>query len=309
VAGCFGRASSIENPRVIDGRILNYALKMKQLGRTEETIKSQIQVLSQFSKMVDITQPEQVQNLLSELKWKNSTKNKAIRTYTNFLKFLGIQWEKPEYTNPREIAFIPTEAEVDMLITGIRRGKTPILLQLLKETAARLGEAAHLKWTNIDYERKTVYIKAEKGSNSRILPISDKLIAMIKTLPQTNETIFATSKESLRRVFEVARNRVAKRSHNPRLRQIHLHTLRHWKATMEYHKTKDIIHVKTFLGHKSIESTMVYINVEAALWLQSTDTWPCRVAHNEQEAIHLIEAGFTYVNNLGDQCALYKKLK
>jgi hypothetical protein len=37
------------------------------------------------------------------------------------LKFLGIQWEKPEYTNPREIAFIPTEAEIDMLITGTRR--------------------------------------------------------------------------------------------------------------------------------------------------------------------------------------------
>lgn len=202
MAGCFGRANNIGNPRIIDGRILNYALKLKQLGRTEGTIKTQIQVLKQFAKQTDITQPEQVQNLLAELKWKNSTKNKAIRIYAQYLKFLGIHWERPEYTNPREIAFIPTEKEIDMLITGTRRGKTPILLQLLKETGARLGEAAKLKWTSLDIERKTIYIEAEKGSNSRILPISDKLLAMLNTLPKTQETIFASSKESLRRVFE-----------------------------------------------------------------------------------------------------------
>ena len=309
MASCFGRANNIDNPRIIDGRILNYALKLKQLGRTQETIKSQIQVLKQFAKQTDITQPEQVQNLLAELKWKNSTKNKAIRIYSQYLKFLGKQWDKPEYAKTREIAFIPTEKEIDMLITGTRRGKTAILLQLLKETAARLGEAAKLKWTNLDTKRKTIYIEAEKGSNSRILPISDTLLAMLNTLPKKQETIFASSKESLRRVFEVSRNRIAKRSKKPRLQKIHLHTLRHWKATMEYHKTKDIIHVKKFLGHRSIESTMVYINIEQALWLQSTDTWTCKVAHSEQEARRLIEAGFTYVNNLGDQCALYKKLK
>jgi hypothetical protein len=128
VASCFGRANNIGNPRIIDERILNYALKLKQLGRTQETIKSQIQVLKQFAKQTDITQPEQVQNLLAELKWKNSTKNKAIKIYAQYLKFLGIQWDKPKYTKTHEIPFIPTEKEIDMLITGTRRGKTPILL-------------------------------------------------------------------------------------------------------------------------------------------------------------------------------------
>ena len=94
-------------------------------------------MLKQFAKQADITQPEQVQNLLAELKWKNSTKNKAIRIYAQYLKFLGKQWDRPEYTKTHEILFIPTEKEIDMLITGTRRGKTPILLQLLKETATR----------------------------------------------------------------------------------------------------------------------------------------------------------------------------
>jgi|GEM_PF-5486413 hypothetical protein len=28
---------------------------------------------------------------------------------------------------------------------------------------------------------------------------------------------------------------------------------------MEYHYTKDIIHVKNFLGHKEIDNTLIYI--------------------------------------------------
>ena len=144
MASCAGRANNIGNLRIIDGRILNYALKLKQLGRTEDTIRTQIQVLKQFAKQIDITKPEQVQNLLAELKWKNSTKNKAIGIYAQYLIFLGINGERPEYTNPHEIAFIPTEKEIDMLITGTRRGKTPVLPQLLKETGIRLDEAARV---------------------------------------------------------------------------------------------------------------------------------------------------------------------
>jgi hypothetical protein len=75
---------------------------------------------------------------------------------------------------------------------------------------------------------------------------------------------------------------------------------------MEYHKTKDIMHVKAVLGHKSITATLIYINLEAALFLQSTDEWICKVAHNETEAIQLIESGFQFVNSMGKNCALYR---
>jgi len=44
---------------------------------------------------------------------------------------------------------------------------------------------------------------------------------------------------------------------NPRLLKIGFHSFRHWKGTMEHHKTKDIIHVKELLGHKNIQNTLV----------------------------------------------------
>jgi site-specific recombinase XerC len=35
---------------------------------------------------------------------------------------------------------------------------------------------------------------------------------------------------------------------------------------MEYHKTRDIIHVMQILGHKNIKNTLVYVQLEEALF-------------------------------------------
>ncbi len=43
-------------------------------------------------------------------------------------------------------------------------------------------------------------------------------------------------------------------------------SFRHWKATREYHKTRDLIHVQEVFGHADIKSTMAYINLEKALF-------------------------------------------
>ena len=35
----------------------------------------------------------------------------------------------------------------------------------------------------------------------------------------------------------------------------------HFKVTMEYHKTKDILHVMRILGHRNIKNTLVYTHL------------------------------------------------
>lgn len=77
---------------------------------------------------------------------------------------------------------------------------------------------------------------------------------------------------------------------------------------MEYHKTRDIMHVKTILGHKSITSTMTYINIEEALFLEGSDEWTSKAAKTPQEAMRLIDAGFQYVQTI-DNLHLYRKRK
>jgi integrase len=144
------------------------------------------------------------------------------------------------------------------------------------------------------------------------LPISDKLIGMINAMPKdpraNYKTIVQPHKDTLRDYLCAERKALAERLNNPRINKISFHTLRHWKGTMEYHNTTDIMHVKYVLGHKSITSTMVYINLEQAIFLEGDTTFTCKVAHDEKEELELIESGFQHVNNRGN-LAFYKKRK
>jgi len=62
------------------------------------------------------------------------------------------------------------------------------------------------------------------------------------------------------------------------------------------------------LGHRSIVSTMIYINIESALFLSGSDEWTCKAAKNATEAATLIEAGFEYVQQI-ESISLYRKRK
>ena len=105
------------------------------------------------------------------------------------------------------------------------------------------------------------------------------------------------------------RKTCAEKLNNPRIKEIHFHTFRHFKATMEYHNTKDILHVKKILGHKTIECTLIYIDIEQAIFLQSTDEWITKVSHDIEEETKLIEAGFQLVRSINETTAIYKKRK
>lgn len=108
-------------------------------------------------------------------------------------------------------------------------------------------------------------------------------------------------------MFKEQRERLTKKLGNPRLKQITFHTFRHWKAATEYHKTKDIIHVKEILGHESIQSTMIYISLEKAVFKEAEDEWASKGAHNVTDAQKLIEVGFEYVCDFGAEGKVFRK--
>lgn len=86
--------------------------------------------------------------------------------------------------------------------------------------------------------------------------------------------------------------------------KIHFHMLRHWKATAEYHKTKDVLHVLKLLGHKNIANTLIYTQLVEF----EGDEYYSAVASNVDEAKKLIESRFEYVCN-HENLMLFKKRK
>jgi hypothetical protein len=61
------------------------------------------------------------------------------------------------------------------------------------------------------------------------------------------------------------------------------------------YKTKDILHVQRLLGHKNIQNTLIYVDLESQLFSKSSDGFTVRIAHDVGEAAALTEVGFEYV--------------
>jgi len=88
--------------------------------------------------------------------------------------------------------------EIDALIAGCAK-RTTTLLQLIKETAFRFGEAFSLRWCDVDVEYKNVRLNnPEKGSLPRMPRVSDKLLGMIMSLPRRDERVFGRSEATIR---------------------------------------------------------------------------------------------------------------
>ena len=104
------------------------------------------------------------------------------------------------------------------------------------------------------------------------------------------------------------RKTIAKKLNNPRLLKITFKTLRHFKGTTLYHKTRDIIYVKETLGHKDINNTLIYIHLEATIFKTVNDTFYVKTAKTIEEDEKLLEVGFEYVTDI-DNVKLFEKRK
>jgi integrase len=279
-------------------------------GRTAGTVSNYRKTFNRLLQAgADLFDPENTKAVLANLSNKPRAKKNMVAMLSVWYDFNGIGWRPPKYTGDSGIPFLATESQLDTLIAAVGK-KTAAYLQLLKETGARPGEISDITWESINFQARTIRIAAEKGSNSRILPISLKAIEMLSNIPQGEGKLFCKA-DSMRTTLFYQRRRIAKRLAAPELKQISFKTFRHWKGTTEQHRTKDPWHVKLILGHKSITSTETYIHYEQMIYQsEANDQFITKVALNVEEACKLIDVGFEYVTGeYNDGGKIFRKRK
>jgi len=295
----------------VNAKIENHLTWMKKEGYKQATIDRRRAALYGLQKLnADLDDPESVKTTIADQNhWKASQKQVVVFAYDLYTKQYNLNWERPWYEAVRELPFIPQEREIDDLIAGVHK-EIGLLLLIAKETGARAGEIYDLLWTDIDFEGRTLSIRAEKNSNPRRFQLSKKLQNMLECYPKKTEHIFNNyeSLKNLRRTFERQRKGLAVKLCNPRLNQIKIHTLRHWKGTTEYAKTKDILHVMQTLGHKNIKNTLLYTQLVS---VEEDKGYICKIAKTPMDAVSLIEDGFELHCSYGenDEIKLFRKRK
>ena len=175
------------------------------------------------------------------------------------------------------------------------------------------------------FEKEYKAVKAAKRGNDVYAYKLNKRLKHLDNLPQIEffnykdrnrkqktRALFLTltrarKSKTLDRNLWGARARTAYTLQNNRVMKITFHTLRHWKATMLYHQTKDIVYVQQFLGHKTINHTLKYIQLAVALF-QDVGNYIVKTATTPEEATALLEQGFQKADEF-DGLHLYRKPK
>jgi integrase len=300
--------SATTNPRL--NEIISYGLWMRKEGYRESTCYFSVRTLKRLDRKANVLEPEAVKRFLANSNWTDGGKQRITEDLDRFYRFKGVSWEQPRYEAVDILPHIPREADVNELISGLS-GPVGTFSLLLKETGCRPCEGWAAEWTHTDMGRNTIVIRAGKKSRSRELRISNQLVGRLNQLPKISKYVFHDgSKDAIKglkdftRKFQKERKRITTKCANPKLQLISLRTLRHYKGTMEYHRTRDIVYVQKLLGHRSIQNTLRYVRLVNF----PDDEFTSMVATDQKQITQLIEAGYEFVLQK-DGLAYFRKRK
>jgi len=180
----------------------------------------------------------------------------------------------------------------------------------MRDLGTRPIELTWLKVLDIDLTKGTVCITGAKHTMGGIGKLTTQTLSMLtkyilKKHLNGNDRLFPIKSDHFSDVYRRLRNKLAEKFQDPTYKTIRLYDFRHFKASIEYHKTNSPYHVKQILRHKDIRSTDRYIHLFEQM---PNDEFHCATATSIQEATNLIENGFEYVTEI-DGTKLFRKRK
>ncbi|MCJ7430939.1 site-specific integrase [Candidatus Bathyarchaeota archaeon] len=291
-------------------QILNVLAQMKNNGRSDYSIEFVDKSLTHISQHADLSEPEQVKRFIASKNVSDGYKKSLCIAYNKYCQYYQIAWNMPLYKPEAKAIKIPTTQKLEMLIAYARKTMS-IKLSISMETGLRPIELHNLKVKDLDLEQKLIYPTTAKHGSARRLKISNNLQASLqdhigrhKLSP--NDKLFKDTAENYGKYYRQMRNNLARKLNDPTFKTIRLYDFRHYFATTLYAKTRDILHVKQQMGHRKIETTLIYTQ----LLNLNDEEWTCKVAVNVKDATDLIEAGFEYITGeYNDGGKLFRKRK
>jgi integrase len=281
---------------------------MKKEAYEDTTIKATAKRLRHLERNCNLADPESVKRYVANKQCSNGFKETLIETYAIYMRSIGRTWQQPFYNRYDKLPKIPLEQKLDLLIANART-RMSLFLSMEKDLGTRPIELTWLKVSDIDLNNGVTNITGAKhtiGRNGRLKPQTLEMLKRYITQKKLNQTdrIFLATAQTICEIYRRMRNNLATKLQDPTIKQIRLYDFRHFKASMEYHKTKDLLYVKALLGHKDLRTTLRYTQ----LLELGNDEYTCKVAKTLEEATNLIENGFEYVTEM-DDIKLFRKRK
>jgi len=299
---------TISRTGAANAKIFKTLWELKKGGYSEGTLKSKGERLRYLARHVNLDDPEEVKGYIANrANWSNAYKQGVAYAYDSYVKANGLQWTLPHFRIEDRLPKIPTEDRINQVIVRAR-GKYVLVFSILRDTGMRPIELERARTRDIDLERGTITVRTAKGGAGRTVQVRRQTLALLKEYFGKHsfgldEQPFPRRKKMTGRWVRL-RNTVASKLMDPTFRTIRLYDLRHFAATMAYHKTRDLLYTQRLLGHRSLKSTLRYVQLIGF----EEDEFTSAVAKSLQEARQLIEAGFEYVTEM-EGAKVFRKRK
>lgn len=251
---------------------------MRNKRYSESTIKTYTESFGVFIRFLENKPLELVGNedlerfnkeYIIERKYSTAFQNQVVNAVKLF--FVNRQNRKIEpgiIYRPKKEKLLPnvlSKEEVKMILDAHNNIKHRAMLSLIYACGLRRSELLNLKINDVDSKRKLLIVRQAKGKKDRIVPLSDKIIELLRIyykqhvpkcyLFEGNVCGEMYSEKSLESVLKQAltKSRISK--------PVTLHWLRHSYATHLLESGTDLRFIQEILGHKSSKTTEIYTHV------------------------------------------------
>jgi site-specific recombinase XerD len=275
--------------QILAQQFYDYSLHIKGLSKdTNKRYRNIINYYCKFAKVetIDQVREEDIRAMFfhgrAERKWSPNTYICYHRSLTVFFRWCVEQ--KYMTRNPMTEIILPkvdrklppklTKQEAFRLLEFVfnypyeyryLRYRNHAIFSMFVFAGLRKGELLHLKYTDVDIENLTIFIRKGKGNKDRIIPMSYTLAQTLKTYLQERSRLKKTCPE-----FFTSLNRNAgftedglKHLTNKLKEAVDIdftiHRLRHTFATLMLEGGCDIYSLSKMMGHSNINTTTIYL--------------------------------------------------
>ena len=242
------------------------------------TVDGYVKIIKKFLRGIDCVYPDKERILDYILVIHNKQQSYShIRNTTN-----GIEWYMRFLNNPinltkpkkprRLIREYLKKDEVREIIACCKNQREKAITSTLAYSGIRIKELCALRAADIDPSERTILIRDGKGSQDRIIYIPSRCANVLKgyikkekMLPE--EHIFKSQPCVIRRTIKrIARRTTIKKNVYP-------HIFRHSLAMNLLINGCDLISIQKQLGHRNIQTTLIYVHSTPELLKNAYDKY------------------------------------
>jgi len=257
---------------------INKAVKKECKRRilSPQTAKTYLYCINQFlkwnQKELGKISKRDVRTFLEYLSEKELSGN-SLNLYHMAIRFLFLDvlnkkmWIDIKYAKtPKRLPIVLSKEEIKKLFENIKNSKHRLMVELMYSAGLRVGELINLKICDLEISKNYGFVRKGKGNKDRLFILSERLKDRINKLIEKEKLKYDNSlfislrkrKYNIRSLQKILKD--ASKGIN---KKIHPHTLRHSFATHLIENGYDLNQVQSLLGHKSPETTMIYVHMNS----------------------------------------------